>query len=190
MSYIDIVICIGPLPILETWPPIYRGQERMERDRLRVSQSSPHVYFRYTPCLTDFTFEFIQCPTPPILSPSYWTFVELTLATAYLTIVAHLIMVLIQLWENPGFLKAPKQIIPFNAIVGFHHIHHQSKIGKLGVLLCDSVKAIVSNQCVYCNQANRHKSTLIFRHNQWQNKLQPIHQNPWRQSCKTHCRDW
>jgi hypothetical protein len=22
-----IVICIGPYPILETWPPIYRGQE-------------------------------------------------------------------------------------------------------------------------------------------------------------------
>jgi hypothetical protein len=35
--------------------------------------------FRYTPCLTDFTFEFIRRPTPPILSPSYWTFVELTL---------------------------------------------------------------------------------------------------------------
>jgi hypothetical protein len=25
MSYVDIVICIGPLPILEIWPPIYRG---------------------------------------------------------------------------------------------------------------------------------------------------------------------
>jgi hypothetical protein len=23
----DIVICIGPNPILETWPPIYGGQE-------------------------------------------------------------------------------------------------------------------------------------------------------------------
>jgi hypothetical protein len=38
MSYIDIVICIGSLPILETWPPIYRGQERMVRDRLKASQ--------------------------------------------------------------------------------------------------------------------------------------------------------
>jgi hypothetical protein len=51
------------------------------RDRLRVSQSSPYVYFLYTPCLTDFTFEFIRRPVPPILSPSYWTFVELTLVT-------------------------------------------------------------------------------------------------------------
>jgi hypothetical protein len=31
--------------------------------------------------LTEFTFEFIQRPTPPILSPSYWIFVELTLIT-------------------------------------------------------------------------------------------------------------
>jgi hypothetical protein len=31
--------------------------------------------------LTDFTFEFIRRPTPLILSPSYWTFVELTLVT-------------------------------------------------------------------------------------------------------------
>jgi hypothetical protein len=81
MSYIDTVICIRSLPILETWPPIYRGQERTKRDMLRVSQSSPHVYFRYTPCLTDFTFDFIRRPTPPILSPSYWTFVELTLVS-------------------------------------------------------------------------------------------------------------
>jgi hypothetical protein len=35
MSYIDVVICIGPLPFLETWPPIYRGQERTVRDRLK-----------------------------------------------------------------------------------------------------------------------------------------------------------
>jgi hypothetical protein len=37
MSYVDIVICIGLLPILETWPPIYRGQERMVRERLKAS---------------------------------------------------------------------------------------------------------------------------------------------------------
>jgi hypothetical protein len=49
------------------------------RDRLKASQVHHHVYFRYTPCLTDFTFEFIRRPTTPILSPSYWTFVELTL---------------------------------------------------------------------------------------------------------------
>jgi hypothetical protein len=84
MSYVDIVICVGPLPILETWPPIYRGQERTVRDRLKASQVNTYVYFRYTPCLTDFTFGFIQRPIPPILSPSYWTFVELTLVSSAL----------------------------------------------------------------------------------------------------------
>jgi hypothetical protein len=82
MSYVDIAICVGLLPILETWPPIYRGQERTARDRLKVSQVLHHVYFRYTPCLTDFTFDFIRRPISPILSPSHWTFVELTLVNA------------------------------------------------------------------------------------------------------------
>jgi hypothetical protein len=27
LPYVNILICIGPYPILETWPPIYRGQE-------------------------------------------------------------------------------------------------------------------------------------------------------------------
>jgi hypothetical protein len=75
MSYVDTVICIGPLPILETWP---QGQERTMRDILKASQIYSYVYFRYIPCLTDFTFEFIRRPIPPILSPLYWTFVELT----------------------------------------------------------------------------------------------------------------
>jgi hypothetical protein len=44
MSYIDIVICIGPDRFLETWSPIYRGQERPVRDRLRISQVDHHVY--------------------------------------------------------------------------------------------------------------------------------------------------
>jgi hypothetical protein len=81
MSYVDIVIYIGPLPIPETWPPIYRGQERTVRDRLKASQVDTYVYFEYTPCLTDFPFEFIQRSTPPILSSSYWTFVKLTLVS-------------------------------------------------------------------------------------------------------------
>jgi hypothetical protein len=81
MSYIDVVICIEPDRFLETWPPIYRGQERPIRDRLRVSQVDHHVYSRYTACLTDFTFEFIRRPIPPILSLSSRTFVELTLVT-------------------------------------------------------------------------------------------------------------
>jgi hypothetical protein len=53
MSYTDVVICIGPLPLLGTWPPIYRGQERTVRDRLKASQVYTYVYFRYTPYLTD-----------------------------------------------------------------------------------------------------------------------------------------
>jgi hypothetical protein len=52
------------------------------RDRLKASQVSLTFTFNiYTPCLTDFTFEFIRRPTPPILSPLYWTFVELTLVS-------------------------------------------------------------------------------------------------------------
>jgi hypothetical protein len=34
---IDTVICIEPDRILETWSPIYRGQERLVRGRLRLS---------------------------------------------------------------------------------------------------------------------------------------------------------
>jgi hypothetical protein len=81
MLYVDIVICIGSLPIFETWPPIYRGQERTVRDRLKASQVYTQVYFWYTPFLTDFTFEFIRRPISPILSPSSRTFVELTLVS-------------------------------------------------------------------------------------------------------------
>jgi hypothetical protein len=81
MSYTDIVICIELDQIFETWPPIYRGQERTVRDRLRGSQVDHHVYSRYMPCLTNFTFEFIRRPIPPILSPSSRTFVELTLVS-------------------------------------------------------------------------------------------------------------
>jgi hypothetical protein len=86
MSYANVVICIGPLPFLETWPPIYRGQERTVRDRLKASQVDHHVHFRYAPCLTDFTFKFIRRPTSPILSPSSRIFVELTLVNRSLTL--------------------------------------------------------------------------------------------------------
>jgi hypothetical protein len=83
MSYTDVVIYIEPDRFLETWPPIYRGQERTVRDRLRISQVDHHVYSRYTPCSTDFTFEFIRRPIPPILNPSFRTFVELTLVRSF-----------------------------------------------------------------------------------------------------------
>jgi hypothetical protein len=45
------VIYIGPYPILETWPPIYRGQEGMVEGRLKASQDEHpsllliHTYF-------------------------------------------------------------------------------------------------------------------------------------------------
>jgi hypothetical protein len=65
MSYIDIVICIGLDRFLETWPPIYRGQERPVRDRLRVSQGDHHVYSRYTPCLTDLYLRVHSTPYSP-----------------------------------------------------------------------------------------------------------------------------
>jgi hypothetical protein len=32
------VICTEPEPILETWPPIYRGQEGTVQGRLKASQ--------------------------------------------------------------------------------------------------------------------------------------------------------
>jgi hypothetical protein len=89
MSYINIIICIKPDRFLETWPPIYRGQERPVRDRLRVSQVDHHVYSRYTSCLTDLTLEFIRRPIPPILSPSSRTFVELTLVTHSASVLAY-----------------------------------------------------------------------------------------------------
>jgi hypothetical protein len=79
MSYVDIVICIGSLPFLETWPPIYWGQEGTVRDRLKASQVLHPRLLSITPCLTSFTFEFIRRPISPILTPSCRTFVELTL---------------------------------------------------------------------------------------------------------------
>jgi hypothetical protein len=51
LPYVDIVICIGPYLILETWPPIYRGQEGTVEGRLKASQVkhpsllSTHTYF-------------------------------------------------------------------------------------------------------------------------------------------------
>jgi hypothetical protein len=51
LPYVDVVICIGPYPILETWPPIYRGQEGTVWGRLKASQVkhpsllSIHTYF-------------------------------------------------------------------------------------------------------------------------------------------------
>jgi hypothetical protein len=65
MSYIDIVICIGPDRFLETWPPIYRGQERPVRDRLRLSQVDHHVYSQHTPCLTDLYLRVHPTPYSP-----------------------------------------------------------------------------------------------------------------------------
>jgi hypothetical protein len=100
MSYVDIVICVKSLPILETWPPIYRGQERKVGDRLKANQVYTHVYFRYTPCLTDFTFEFIRRPISPILSPSSRIFVELTLVNQSPS-----------RWEHPRQTPSPTHLL-------------------------------------------------------------------------------
>jgi hypothetical protein len=48
ISYTNIVICIEPDRFLETWPPIYRGQERPARDRLRLSQLSTRLFLTHT----------------------------------------------------------------------------------------------------------------------------------------------
>jgi hypothetical protein len=44
ISYTNIVMHIEPDRILETWPPIYRGQERPDRERLRLSQLIPSLF--------------------------------------------------------------------------------------------------------------------------------------------------
>jgi hypothetical protein len=49
LPYVDIVICIGPYPILETWLSIYRGQEGTVWGRLKASQvEHPRLLSRYT----------------------------------------------------------------------------------------------------------------------------------------------
>jgi hypothetical protein len=118
MSYIDIVICTGPDRILETWQPIYRGQERPVRDRLRVSQVDHHVYSRYTPCLTDLIFEFIQRPIPLILSPSSRTFVKLTLVNDSLRVFRVLAGPIYVPTTNAKLLSIPNGVF-FLAIVPF-----------------------------------------------------------------------
>jgi hypothetical protein len=72
ISYTDSVICTEPDRILETWPPIYRGQE-LARDRLRLSQLitslfSSYIKFRLV-CLNLYLWVH-PMPLPPILSPS------------------------------------------------------------------------------------------------------------------------
>jgi hypothetical protein len=49
LPYVDIVIYIGPYPIFETWPPIYRGQEGTGEGRLKASQvEHPSLLLLYT----------------------------------------------------------------------------------------------------------------------------------------------
>jgi hypothetical protein len=74
-SYIDTVICIEPNRILETWPPIYRGQEKPARARLRLSQLSTTLILnthQTSPCLTDLYLR--AHPTP--FSPDPKSFIE------------------------------------------------------------------------------------------------------------------
>jgi hypothetical protein len=64
----SIVICIKPDRICETWPPIYRGQERPARDRLRLSELftslfSTHTKFR--PVCLNLYLRVHQTPSSP-----------------------------------------------------------------------------------------------------------------------------
>jgi hypothetical protein len=82
ISYADIVILVEPDRILETWPPIYRGQERPTRDRLRLSQLiarlfSPHITFRLV-CLI-FNLRVHLKPSSPYPKSLSKTFAELTI---------------------------------------------------------------------------------------------------------------
>jgi hypothetical protein len=61
----DTIICIEPDRILETWPPIYRGQERPARDWLRLSQVQYHAYSWYTPYLSDLYLRIHLMPSSP-----------------------------------------------------------------------------------------------------------------------------
>jgi hypothetical protein len=68
ISYIDNVIYIEPDPILETWPPIYRGQERPARDRLILSQLRTTLILNThetLPCLTDLYLRVHPTPSSP-----------------------------------------------------------------------------------------------------------------------------
>jgi hypothetical protein len=65
MLYTDTIICIESDRFLKTRPPIYRGQERPARDRLRLSQVHRHVYFQYMSCLTDFYVRVYPTPYSP-----------------------------------------------------------------------------------------------------------------------------
>jgi hypothetical protein len=85
VSYTDVVICVGLLPYLETWPPIYRGPGEDGEGKIESKPSLSPCLLWYAPCLTDFTFEFIRRPTSPILSPLFRTFVELTLVRYFVT---------------------------------------------------------------------------------------------------------
>jgi hypothetical protein len=74
-SYTDIVICIEPDRILETWPPIYRGQERPARDRLRLSQLSTTFILNThetLPCLTNLYLRVHPMPSAPDPKSFIW----------------------------------------------------------------------------------------------------------------------
>jgi hypothetical protein len=60
-----IVICIEPDRFFETWPPIYRGQKRLARDRLRLSQLATSLFSTRTKfCLVCLNLYLRVHPTP------------------------------------------------------------------------------------------------------------------------------
>jgi hypothetical protein len=47
-SYFDIVICIEPDRILETWPPIYRGAGEAGQGQIEIEPIEYHAYSQHT----------------------------------------------------------------------------------------------------------------------------------------------
>lgn len=70
------------------------------------------------------------------------------------------------------------QIVPLNSVIGFHHVHLQSKIRPLSLLFPDSVKTLVGNQGIICYKSAWNESTLVVRDNLRQMDFQSISKQP------------
>jgi hypothetical protein len=104
----------------------------------KQARFTPHVYFRYTPCLTNFTFEFIRRPISPILSPSSRTFAKLTLITrgfirAHSISMRPLIFLLVCFYGNGRWLKfwlCPRMVLPSLVICTNTNLVHPSRLAN------------------------------------------------------------
>jgi hypothetical protein len=52
--YTNIVICIEPDRILETWPPIYRGPGEADQGQIEIEPIEYHAYSQHIPNLSLF----------------------------------------------------------------------------------------------------------------------------------------